>query len=51
MQAIAHGQDMWRSENKSAIDNHQHGKGPDPTLGLYWLSQGQGEVLPQPEMN
>ena len=46
MQAIAVGQDMWRTANKSAIESHTKGNGPDPSMGVYWLSQGQGEQLP-----
>lgn len=49
MQAIAEGQDMWKTSNKAAIDSHSKGTSPDPTMGLYWLSQGQGESLPQPD--
>lgn len=49
MQAIAGGQQMWRNQNKGAIDSHMKGNGPDPAMGLYWLSQGPGEVLPTPE--
>lgn len=49
MQAIAEGQDMWRNANKSTIEAHNKGQGPDPSMGIYWLSQGQGESLPTPE--
>ena len=48
-QAIAVGQDMWNSSNKAAIDAHGTGKGPDPRMGIYWLSQGFNEQLPQPQ--
>lgn len=48
-QAIAIGQDMWKTANKGAIDAHSKGNGPDPRMGVHWLSQGQGESLPQPE--
>jgi hypothetical protein len=48
-QAIAVGQDMWNTANKSAIEAHNKGNGPDPRMGIFWLSQGQGEALPQPE--
>lgn len=48
-QAIAIGQDMWRTANKSAIDAHNKGNGPDPSQGIFWLSQREGEALPQPE--
>lgn len=51
MQAIAVGQDMWKTANKSAIDAHVKGNGPDPAMGVYWLSQGQGERLPTPEQD
>lgn len=49
MQAIAVGQDMWKTANKTAIESHAKGNGPDPSLGTYWLSQGFGESLPTPE--
>lgn len=48
MQAIASGQEMWKAENKPAIDSHMNGKGADPGMGVYWLSQGHRERLPQP---
>lgn len=48
-QAIAEGQQMWKSENKTAIESHQKGNGPDPQLGLFWLAKGHGEKLPVPE--
>jgi hypothetical protein len=48
-QAIAEGQQMWNQDNKSAIDLHDKGKGPDPRDGVYWISQAEGESLPQPE--
>lgn len=48
-QAIAEGQAMWSSENKSKIEAHNKGNGPDPRMGIFWLSQRDGEVLPQPE--
>ena len=48
-QAIAEGQEMWTKANKSAIDAHNKGNGSDPRMGTFWLSQGQGESLPQPE--
>lgn len=47
--AIAAGQDMWNTANKSAIDAHNKGHGPDPRMGTFWLSQREGELLPQPE--
>lgn len=46
--AISEGQDMWRKQNKAAIDKFQAGNAPDPGMGLYWLSQGPGESIPQP---
>jgi hypothetical protein len=46
-QAIALGQDMWHSANKSAIDAYNSGRGPDPSMGILWLAQGYGESLPQ----
>jgi hypothetical protein len=48
-QAIAGGQEMWNTENKAAIEAHNKGKGPDPRQGVYWLGQGLGERLPQPD--
>ena len=48
-QAIAEGQEMWKAANKSAIDAHLEGKGPDPGMGLYWIAQGYGEALPAPD--
>ena len=48
-QAIAAGQDMWNTAHKSEIDSHNKGHGPDPRMGTFWLSQREGEVLPQPE--
>lgn len=48
-QAIAEGQAMWDNANKSAIDSHNKGQGPNPRLGTYWLSQREGESLPQPD--
>ena len=50
-QAIALGVDMWTTTNKSAIDAHSKGHGPDPRMGVLWLSQGQGETLPQPDIH
>lgn len=48
-QAIAVGQDMWSQANKSAIEAHAKGQGPDPRLGTFWLSQRAGEALPHGE--
>ena len=48
-QAIAQGQDMWKTANKSTIESHSKGHGPDPSMGVYWISQGFGESLPQPD--
>lgn len=45
-QAIANGQEMWKKVNKSSMDSFYKGHGPDPSMGLYWLAQGQGESLP-----
>lgn len=47
--AISAGQNMWRKENKSSITSYQKGNGADPGMGVYWLSQGPGETIPQPE--
>lgn len=49
MQAIAQGQDMWKKVNKQSIDGFSRGNGPDPGMGVYWLSQGPGERLPEPK--
>lgn len=48
-QAIAEGQSMWRTANKGRIDSYEKGNGPDPRQGVFWLSQRDGELLPQPE--
>jgi hypothetical protein len=48
-QSIAAGQDMWNTANKSVIEAHNKGQGPDPRMGVFWLSQREGEQLPQPE--
>lgn len=48
-QAIAVGQEMWNTEYKSQLEAHRKGNGPDPRMGVYWLSQRQGESLPQGE--
>ena len=47
-QAVSAGQEMWRAENKPAIDSYHKGHGPDPSAGMFWISQGQGEQLPFP---
>lgn len=48
-QAIAAGQHMWNNANKAAVDSYNKGNGPDPHAGTFWLSQREGEALPQPE--
>jgi hypothetical protein len=48
-QAIAVGQDMWNQEHKAELKAFHEGKGPDPSLGTFWFSQREGEILPQPE--
>lgn len=48
-QAVASGQAQWKQANKSAIDSHFKGNGPDPSQGVLWISQGPGEGLPQGE--
>lgn len=48
-QAIAEGQNMWAKEHKSSIEAHNRGDGPNPQMGVFWLSQRDGELLPQPE--
>lgn len=49
LQSIATGQDMWKTANKSTIDSHNNGHGPDPTMGVHWIAQGPGEILPGPD--
>lgn len=46
-QAMAGGQHQWKTNNKSAIDAYHKGNGPDPGMGVMWLSQGHGEGLPK----
>lgn len=48
-QAIAVGQDMWKKANQAALDSYHKGHGPDPGMGVMWLSQRDGERLPLPE--
>jgi hypothetical protein len=48
-QAIAVGQDMWNQQNKSLIESHNKGSGPDPKMGIFWLSQRGDESLPHGE--
>lgn len=48
-QAVAGGQAQWKQENKADIEAHHKGNGPDPAMGVLWISQGPGEALPQPE--
>lgn len=48
-QAIAEGQNLWNKDHKQSIEAHQKGNGPDPHLGTFWISQREGELLPQPE--
>ena len=50
-QAVAQGQDMWKKEHQAELDAFNHGKGPDPALGVFWISQAEGELLPQPDRN
>jgi hypothetical protein len=45
-QAIALGQDMWNQENKTEIEAHNKGNGPNPAAGVMWLAQGVNEQLP-----
>lgn len=45
-QAIAGGQGSWRKSNKGAIEAHHRGNGPDPSMGVYWLTTREGEYLP-----
>lgn len=46
-QAIAAGQDMWSKENKTEIEAHQKGNGPDPGMGVMWIAKGDNELLPK----
>jgi hypothetical protein len=48
-QAIADGQAQWNTVNKTALDAYHAGRGPDPTMGVLWISQREGEVLPHGE--
>lgn len=48
-QVIADAQHQWNTMHKSEIDAHNNGRGPDPRMGVFWLSQRDGEALPQPE--
>lgn len=48
-QAVANGQYQWNQVNKSEIEAHRKGNAPDPAQGINWISQGPGEVLPQPD--
>lgn len=45
-QAVAGGQAQWRQANKSDIEAFNKGNGPDPSLGILWISQGPNEALP-----
>lgn len=49
-QALAEGQQVWKTFNQSAIDAYHAGNAPDPGMGLYWIAQGPGESLPSPEV-
>lgn len=49
--AVSEGQETWRQENKGAIELYSKGKASDPSAGIYWLAQGNNEVLPIPDMN
>lgn len=49
IQAVAVGQSMWRTANKSEMDAYNKGNGSDPTMGVYWMAQGSGESRPIPE--
>lgn len=49
MQAMSEGQAMWKSANKPDLERYHKEQGPDPSMGVYWLAQGPGETLPQPD--
>lgn len=49
MQAVAQGQSMWKESNKTNLDSYHKGTGPDPGMGVYWISQGPNETLPEPD--
>lgn len=40
---------MWKTANKTAIENYQKGNGPNPEMGVFWITQGHGEALPHPD--
>lgn len=46
LQAMAGGQEMWRTDHKAAMSSYHEGTGPDPTMGVHWITQGPGESLP-----
>lgn len=49
--AIAEAQQQWETENKSLIESHSKGSGPDPRQGVLWFSQNPHEALPTGETN
>lgn len=44
-QALAEGQQMWKKENQRSLKAHYDGNGPDPSMGVFWLTQGPGESM------
>lgn len=47
MEALADGQQLWKTAHKQELKAHYKGDSPDPSMGTYWLAQGPGEALPQ----
>ena len=50
-QAIAAGQQMWKDYHKSSLESYHQNKGPDPGMGVYWISRGENESLPEADTN
>lgn len=48
-QAVAAGQSMRKNANEASIKAYHNGNGPDPSMGVYWLTKRPGERLPLPE--
>ena len=47
-QAMAIGQEMWQAAKKPELDQHRKGDGPNPGMGVYWITQGPHEAIPGP---
>lgn len=50
-QAVAEGQQMWKDHNKDSLAQYHKGTGADPSLGVFWISQGPNETLPEPDIS